>query len=327
MIMNPLLHKSAHTGFAHSVRGLGLVEILIAMAIGVFLSATAAAIFVNGRDTYSTQENLGSLQENGRYAIDLIAGDIRRAGYWNGVYTLANVAGSENKVEPDGTCAANNTNWGRMIERGVYGLNDTGAGYDCIGGSEYLRGDVLVVRYASAAQTAAFSANTLYLRSSPSLGRVFSGANEAAAANEVIGVGAAATRTSPLIAHAYFVGNTANSCDGAAIPGLYWKTLSAAGLPDSEELVVGVEHLQVEYAVDTGGDGTIDQYLDANTIETDATYDWDQVLAAHIWVLVRSDCPESGLADGRSYSMGDLVYTPNDKYRRQLYNSVITLRN
>jgi type IV pilus assembly protein PilW len=327
MPMNTLPYKSAHSGFAHSVRGLGLIEILIAMAIGLFLSATAGVIFINGRDTYSVQENMGSLQENGRYAIDLIAGDLRRAGFWNGVYRLDNVTGTENKVVPDGSCAAGNTKWGRMIERRIYGLNDTATGYDCIGGTEHLRGDVLVVRYASPAKTAAFSANTLYLRGSPSLGRVFSGANEADGANEVTGVGAEATRTSPLTAHAYYVGSTANTCDGAAIPGLYWKTLSATGLPDSEELVVGVEHLQVEYAVDTGGDGTIDQYLDANTIETDGAYDWDQVLAAHIWVLVRSDCPESGLIDSNSYSMGDLVYTPNDRYRRQLYNSVVVLRN
>ena len=309
------------------MRGLGLIEILIAMAIGLFLSATAGVIFINGRDTYSVQDNMGSLQENGRYAIDLIARDLRRAGFWNGVYMLANVTGSENKAAPDGTCAAGTTNWGRMIERRIYGLNDTATGYDCIGSTEHLRGDVLVVRYASPAKTAAFSANTLYLRGSPSIGRVFSGANAAGDANEITGVGTEATRTSPLTAHAYYVGSTANSCEGSAIPGLYWKTLSAAGLPDTEELVVGVEHLQIEYAVDTGDDGTIDQYLDANTIETDGTYEWNQVLAAHIWVLVRSDCPESGLVNSNSYSMGDLVYTPNDNYRRQLYSSVVTLRN
>jgi type IV pilus assembly protein PilW len=325
--MNSLRYKSAHPGFARSERGLGLVEVMVATAIGLFVSAAAIMVFINGRETYSVQDNLSRLQENGRYAIDLIAGDLRLARYLNGVYLVENVTGSEDKVVPDGSCATNNTNWGRMLARGVYGLNDTAAGYDCIGSTEHLRGDVLVVRYASPAQTAAFSANTLYLRGSPLLGRVFSGENQTELVNQVTGVGATSTLTSPLTAHAYYVGSTANICDGAAIPGLHWKTLSAAGLPGSEELVVGVEHLQVEYAVDTGGDGTIDQYLDANTIDTDGTYQWDQVLAARIWVLVRSNCPESGFADVRSYNMGDLVYTPIDSYRRQLYSSVITLRN
>ena len=45
------------------------------------------------------------------------------------------------------TCATGSTDWGRMLDRPIYGLNDTATGYNCI--TNYLKGDVLVVRYAA----------------------------------------------------------------------------------------------------------------------------------------------------------------------------------
>ena len=46
-----------------------------------------------------------------------------------------------------------------------------------------------------------------------------------------------------------------------------------------------------------------------------------------LWLLVRSECGESGFVDGKTYNLGDQVYVPNDDFRRQLYSSVVMIRN
>jgi len=82
-----------------------------------------------------------------------------------------------------------------------------------------------------------------------------------------------------------------------------------------EELLPGVEHLQVQYGV--GG-----QYINA-----DAVADWSQVVTARFWLLIRSECPETGYTDASTYTLGDINYITNDSFRRQLYSSVVMLRN
>jgi type IV pilus assembly protein PilW len=62
-------------------KGMTLVEIMIAMLIGVFLTAGVLQIFISAKQAYKLQENLSRLQENGRIAMDLISKDVRMAGY------------------------------------------------------------------------------------------------------------------------------------------------------------------------------------------------------------------------------------------------------
>ena len=66
-----------------SQKGMTLIEIMIAMLIGVFLMTGVIQIFVSARQAYKLQENLSRLQENGRIAMDLITKDVRMAGYTN----------------------------------------------------------------------------------------------------------------------------------------------------------------------------------------------------------------------------------------------------
>ncbi len=67
--------------FNTSQRGFTLIELMIAMLIGVFLMSGVIQIFLSAKQAYRLQENLSRLQENGRLAINLIAKDIRMAGY------------------------------------------------------------------------------------------------------------------------------------------------------------------------------------------------------------------------------------------------------
>jgi len=62
--------------------GFSLAEVLVAIAIGLFLTAGIVQVFVANKQTYRFNEALARMQENGRYALELIASDLRMAGFW-----------------------------------------------------------------------------------------------------------------------------------------------------------------------------------------------------------------------------------------------------
>ena len=63
-----------------SVRGLTLVELMIALMLGLLVVGSASAIFISNRQTYRATEGLGRVQENGRIAFEMMARDLREAG-------------------------------------------------------------------------------------------------------------------------------------------------------------------------------------------------------------------------------------------------------
>ena len=60
-----------------AVRGLSLIELMIAMMLGLLVVASASAIFLSNRQTYRATEGLGRVQESGRMAFELMARDLR----------------------------------------------------------------------------------------------------------------------------------------------------------------------------------------------------------------------------------------------------------
>ncbi|WP_168735177.1 PilW family protein [Pseudothauera rhizosphaerae] len=62
-------------------RGLTLVELLVAMAVGLILIAGVITIFLGSKQSYRTSEALSRVQESGRFALEFMARDLRAAGY------------------------------------------------------------------------------------------------------------------------------------------------------------------------------------------------------------------------------------------------------
>ena len=179
--------------------------------------------------------------------------------------------------------------------------------------TSYLRGDVLAIRYASPWVVDDFESGQLYLRSNLFEGKIFFGADENDAQNDMsdpVGMS-----EHDLLAYAYYVGDSTRTCSGRVVPSLFRVRLDDNAQPLAEELLPGIEHFQVQY-----GDGQ--RYYNGGDVA-----DWDEIVTAQIWILVRSECPEGDYADGQTYTLGNQVYTPNDNYRRQLYSSVVMLRN
>ncbi len=61
-------------------QGMTLVEIMIALVLGIFLIAGVLQIFLGAKQSNRMLDNLSRMQENGRFAMDFISRDIREAG-------------------------------------------------------------------------------------------------------------------------------------------------------------------------------------------------------------------------------------------------------
>ena len=79
--------KIAH---AYVARGFSLVELMVALLIGLIISIGVVQIFGATRATYQLDEGLARAQENGRFALEFLTQDIRHAGYM-GCYRPTNL--------------------------------------------------------------------------------------------------------------------------------------------------------------------------------------------------------------------------------------------
>ncbi len=64
-----------------SQSGLTLIELMIAMIVGLFLSVGVIQIFTANNLTYRMTENISRLQENGRFALENLGKAVRSAGF------------------------------------------------------------------------------------------------------------------------------------------------------------------------------------------------------------------------------------------------------
>lgn len=62
-------------------RGIGLVELMIAVTLSLVLSGAVIQVFIASKNSYRMQDAVSGLQENGRFAISYLSQDIRMAGF------------------------------------------------------------------------------------------------------------------------------------------------------------------------------------------------------------------------------------------------------
>ena len=145
-----------------------------------------------------------------------------------------------------------------------------------------------------------------------------------------------------LIVHSYYVDRDSSTTRG--LPTLYRKSLNATPTFVDEEILPGVEDLQVQFGIDpTGTTGIATQYI--NPLAAGALPATAQIVAVRIWLLLRSESREQGFVDNRVYQYADRstaagtvnsltsggsagrAYAPNDNYRRLLVSRTVMIRN
>ena len=71
--------------------GFSIVELMVAVTIGLIVLAAVSTVFVSSKANYITQESMARLQESARVAMHLMSRDIRMAGYFGCVDDLENI--------------------------------------------------------------------------------------------------------------------------------------------------------------------------------------------------------------------------------------------
>jgi len=74
--------------------GFSLLELMVSMTIGLLLLAGLATVFGNSSNSNREMKRTSEQIENGRYAIEMLAQDIRHAGFFGEFYKLPAVPGA-----------------------------------------------------------------------------------------------------------------------------------------------------------------------------------------------------------------------------------------
>lgn len=94
-------------GSSKGQAGLSLVELMVAITLGLLVLLAIGSVYVGSRQTYRVQEDNARIQEAGRYALEVIGRNIRQAGA-DSEMTFNPVANALNCVPPVCTAIDNN---------------------------------------------------------------------------------------------------------------------------------------------------------------------------------------------------------------------------
>jgi type IV pilus assembly protein PilW len=310
--------------------GMSLVELLVALAIGSFLMIGAVQVYNQSRQAFVINESIARVQETAQFAMDTVESDLRMASNW-GMHSRGTaiegraLIGDANPLglPAPGGCGAD---WALDLNRPVEGDNN-GYGLPCAAtGGPQANSDTVTTRRATVAATA-LAGDRLQIQSTRIQGQLF--------ADGAIPVGftAADSETHDLLVNTYYIAATSQLIPG--VPALRRQSLvSAGGAPAiaDQEVVPGVENMQLQLGVDVDEDNTVDRYvnpgdpildpLDANFIPG------SRVISARIWLVVRGVTPETGIQDNVNYTPGDVnLGQYNDQFRRMMVSKTILLRN
>ena len=266
-------------------RGFSMVELMVAITIGLILTAGVLELFANNKNAYRVDASLARVQESGRMALDSMANDIRMAGYWGCQPSLAKVkndlnaagtgyinfglgalGGSEGGGAPDsitlrgadstpglvpqpnaggGTTYNPSTSAAPRVAANTFNTNDIVLVSDCTGG------DFFQVTGTGADALGGFDINHANGGGSP-------GNSTAAFAHVYAG------DANIYYAHQiqYYVATKGASSGVSTVDGqsALWRSVNGS----DQELVDDVTDLQIWYGEDMNGDRSVDRYVQAN---------------------------------------------------------------
>lgn len=332
-------------------RGTSLVEIMIALTIGLVLLAGLAELFANNSRTRGEIDKASKQVENGRYAVEVLRNEIRMAGFFGGYDDSAATPLPTAACIPASGVGLSAVNLGwqsspAKVPLGVHGYagGDTPTAESCIT-RQKANTDVLIVRrLESTRQTVASvvgasAANEYYMQVS----HCSDSTVDSPSVPFVVASGASATpfvlheknciTPAPLrklVVRVFYVA-ICSDCTGAGdgVPTLRMIELaggSLVNLPVAE----GIDALRLEYGIDSDDDGTVDTVKRCKT-GTDActTAEWRSAMAVQVRLLARNVAASPDYVDHKSYDMGlaGSISPLNDHYKRHVYSSLVIVYN
>lgn len=339
-----------------SQQGLTMIELMIAMLLGLILMGGVIQIFIGSKQTYNLQEAQSRLQENGRLAMHFLPHDIRLVDFQGcrsrQNYTANVIADPTAANAPDLDLTLWNPNGGitgtdNVTAGTTIGTVNVAAGTDIInlqfgnscGGNLVgnMTGDSASIQI-DAGNSCNLEQNFAFMitdcvdadivrASSVSNG---SGKQTLAHANNVN----SGTRLSKaygdnaevysMQSAAFFIGQ--NPVGNNAL----YRRDNAVFPVTTTELVEGVQDMQILYGEDTDGDGTANYYVNAASVVS-----MQQVVSVKISLLMQSLSNVNVTSQPVAYTYNGVDYDVNgatlppviDRQLRKVYTSTVTVRN
>ncbi len=329
--------------------GITLIEILVSLALSLIILAGVMHIFLNNKQTYRVQEAFARIQENGRFAMQFISKDLRMAGYVGCGGKISNPTNMANYYPPppepdDHTADEVSMFTGSGIEGFEYGdlpvplsnaVSLTTA--NVVAGSDIVRvkraastgarltgnmtTDNANIQLDGATALGLFEENDYMFISDCEKADIFVANNVSASAGTITIAHSNSVNLDNRLSKAYqedaevykFVNTTyyiGNNVAGE--PALFRRSLLNAGNLSEEELVEGIEDLQLLYGEDTDDDGAPNIYVDSGSVTN-----WENIVAVRVELQVRS------IEDNLAKTMS--AY--GDKRLRRTFTTSIAIRN
>lgn len=317
----------------HSQSGLTLVELMIAMVLGLIMAGGVITLFTFNRHSFNRDEMILRMQDDARQGMRELVNDLGMAGYWADLIMPAAVTPDLSLAVATDCGPAGVPNWifqtvtpGTGENQSIMSIDNAtvataNAAFSCLGADVQPGTDVIAIkRVAGARAPAVLSVDTVYLRTNGTVGLLF---REPANVPPAVPVPAPFTdwEYRPSI---YFV-RTFAVTPGDGIPTLCRKILEFGGVPNvtTECLAQGVENLQIEFGLDPDGDG------DPNVFIPDPTpAEMQTAVSAQIFVVARSADPDRKYTNNKTYAVSNSpAFQPNDNFYRRVYSVDIGLRN
>lgn len=314
-------------------QGLSLVELMVASVIALAISAALAGIFA-GNSRARTELDRSSRQiENGRYALELIADELRVAGFY-GEVPMAGVA-----LASASPCAVDAAQLGWQVSplRVPAPVQSIAANQAEACLADRLAGTPAIAIRRLGTDTipvgAVVAAND-YVQTSRCN-------DDPAGATLVLGNAAAGftlrnlacTAPTPvrrIVQRTYYIASCSNCGDAAdAIPSLKRIELVGGELVENT-LAEGIEAIGIDLGFDLDGDGAPDVWrTGVDGVAGSPANDWGNVMAVRLHVLSRTTEPTAGHVDSRAYELGlaGAVGPFGDAFKRRVYTTVIRLNN
>lgn len=309
---------------------MSLVELMVAMVIGLFLTAGVFTMFSMSSSNVTTTSQFNQLQENGRIALAIMERDISQLGFMGDLTGTDFIVGTNTNIEVttitadcvgDGLNNATLPNNQPAHFRRLWGYENTATSthLSCLGNSEVNADtDVLQLKRFIGPNVTTGNSSSVYVAANSSQAVFFVGETPTTTLES--------PRTWEYQHHVYFIANDANQ-----IPILRRKTLTSTGMSNDEQLVEGIENIRFLYGFDNDGDSTPDSFMPAEDV-TSLMWDnegFQRLVAIKAFVLVRSINQDKSYTNETEYLLGDKTITipANDHYRRKVLSTTIVLEN
>lgn len=338
-------------------KGFSLVELLIAMAISLVILSGVVSVMLDSKNAYRFEEETAYMQENARFLLDQLGYDLNMAGHFGCAYgpstqieTIANELNTTGDWPNRSALAVRGFTEGDAgIPAAAYPDIKTDTDVIILNHGVPIDG-LLLESHSPISRTLTFRApvgytgeakvgealrvvaavdanceqvvvfrqrvdNDLSIKYTP--GRLFRAKDDTGAPYGPQRVLATNSELYELVSHGYYVR------DESAVtgqPSLVRVSLSSTGGTTTQELVSGVDDVQILYGVPVGNTW---QYFDSAALGTNED-NWKDVKSVRMNIVLRSAFPV--FPRNTAVDLGD-GFTYNDQYMRQLVSFSGSLRN